>query len=214
MAKDILLTQEEQAERIKEWWKRNGSSVVTGCVLGIAMVIGINYWRESRNAASEEASEIYTTLTARENAGVFPDVLSLVATLKDEYSSTPYASKAALIEAREYVEQGKLEDAAESLSWAMENTEESGVENAARLRLARIMIEQGQLDNAASMLNIEDYQGFDSQYYELLGDLDLVRGDPEGAALNYTWALDNIGNDAGYAAIITIKKDSLKVEEQ
>ncbi len=214
MAKDILLTQEEQAERIKEWWKRNGSSVVTGCVLGVAMVIGINYWRESRNAASEEASEIYTSLTAAQNAGAYPDILSLVATLKGEYSSTPYASKGALIEAREYVEQGKLEDAVVSLHWAMENTEESGVENAARLRLARIMIEQGQLDSAAAMLDIEDYQGFDSQYYELLGDLALVRGDHEGAALNYTWALDNIGEDVGYATIITIKKDSLKVEEE
>jgi predicted negative regulator of RcsB-dependent stress response len=178
------------------------------------MVIGINYWRESRNAASEEASEIYTSLTAAQNAGVYPDILSLVATLKDEYSSTPYASKGALIEAREYVEQGKLEDAVVSLHWAMENTEESGVENAARLRLARIMIEQGQLDSAAAMLDIEDYQGFDSQYYELLGDLALVRGDHEGAALNYTWALDNIGEDVGYATIITIKKDSLKVEEE
>ena len=142
------------------------------------------------------------------------DTLALAATLRNDYSGTPYASKGALIEAREYVEQGKLDDAAESLRWAMDNSDESGVVHAARLRLARILMEQGQFDSAASLLGVVDYQGFDSQYYELLGDLGQLRGDQQAARMNYDKALENIGDEVGYSAIIEIKIDALKEEGQ
>jgi predicted negative regulator of RcsB-dependent stress response len=209
MAKDILLTEEEQAERIKDWWKQNGSSVVTGCVLGVALVVGVNYWRGSQNTSAEAASEIYNTLAEAQDGADQADTFALAATLKNDYSGTPYASKAALIEAREFVEQGNLGDAVESLLWAMENTDESGVVHAARLRVARIRIEQGQLDEAAALLELDDYQGFDSQYYELMGDIARLRGDTEGADMHYGRAIENIGENAGYAGIITIKKKAL-----
>lgn len=212
MAKDILLTQEEQEDRVKEWWKDNGSSVITGCVLGIALVIGVNYWRGSRNTASEQASEIYDTLTSAQVSAEGSDVMNLTSTLKDSYSGTPYASKAALIEAREYVELGQLDNATASLRWAMENTDEAGVVHAARLRLARIEIEQGRLDDAAALLLLDDYQGFDSQYHELQGDIALLNEDFRGAEEQYSLALERVGNDVGYAAVLTIKRDSLTVE--
>ena len=216
MAKDILLTEEEQAERIKEWWKSNGSSVITGCVLGVALVIGVNYWRDSRNTASEEASVIYNTLASGLTSGQGVGeaaVLDMAATLRQDYSRTPYASKAALIEAREHVEQGRLEEASAGLRWAMENTGEAGVIHAARLRLARIEIEEGRLADASALLLLDDYQGFDSQYHELLGDIALLNGDNSGAKEHYSLALDSVGDDVGYGVVINIKRASLGVAE-
>ena len=33
-------TEEQQAERLRQWWRENGRSVLTGLVLGIAIVVG------------------------------------------------------------------------------------------------------------------------------------------------------------------------------
>ena len=41
---DIHRTEEEQVEAIKTWWKANGTSVIVGVVLGVAVIFGVRYW--------------------------------------------------------------------------------------------------------------------------------------------------------------------------
>ena len=36
---DTLTTEEQQIDAIKQWWKENGSSIVTGVVLGLAVLL-------------------------------------------------------------------------------------------------------------------------------------------------------------------------------
>ena len=37
-------TDEEKVEAIRKWWRENGTAVVAGLVLGLAGLIGWQYW--------------------------------------------------------------------------------------------------------------------------------------------------------------------------
>lgn len=39
-------TEEQQIEAAKKWWKENGSSIVTGLMLGLAVLFGYRYWTD------------------------------------------------------------------------------------------------------------------------------------------------------------------------
>ena len=70
MVKDIVLTEEEQAERVKAWWKENGSSVITGAIVGLGLIAGYNYWQDWQRQDTEAASAAYEDLL---DAMVTPD---------------------------------------------------------------------------------------------------------------------------------------------
>ena len=42
---DPRYSEDEQAERLKEWWKKNGTSVIVGVVIGVSAIVGVNLWR-------------------------------------------------------------------------------------------------------------------------------------------------------------------------
>ena len=37
-------TEDQQLEDFKKWWKENGSSIITGVVLGLAVLFGTRSW--------------------------------------------------------------------------------------------------------------------------------------------------------------------------
>ena len=41
---DANLTDEEKLELLKKWWKENGGSIITGVVLGLALLFGGKAW--------------------------------------------------------------------------------------------------------------------------------------------------------------------------
>lgn len=47
---NMQLTEEEQVEALKKWWKENGTAVIVGVVIGISAVVGFWKWREYRDA--------------------------------------------------------------------------------------------------------------------------------------------------------------------
>ena len=59
---DANLTDEERLEVIKKWWRENGSSIITGVVLGLAVLFGSKAWFAYQDRKAETASNIYTTL--------------------------------------------------------------------------------------------------------------------------------------------------------
>jgi predicted negative regulator of RcsB-dependent stress response len=56
------LTDDEQFEQIKKWWGENGSSVISGVVLGLAVLFGGKAWFAYEERQAESASDIYTGL--------------------------------------------------------------------------------------------------------------------------------------------------------
>jgi predicted negative regulator of RcsB-dependent stress response len=201
---DPRYSEDEQAERLKEWWKKNGTSIVFGVVIGVGAIVGVNYWRDYTRTQSETASALYSRLVAGDaaNSG------DLSSELMQDYSSTPYAGLAALFSAKAKYEAGEAEEAAGFLRWALENSSQAGIQHPARLRLARVLLEQGETDQAAKLGEIEDYGGFASEYLELQGDVAMARGDAAAARSAYEEALRELIPGSPYGDLLAMKIDS------
>ena len=56
---EVYLSEQEQIEAIKKWWKENGTAIITGLVLGVAALSGWKYWQSRQQAIAENASTAY-----------------------------------------------------------------------------------------------------------------------------------------------------------
>ena len=66
---DTNLTDEERLDLIKKWWRENGSSIITGVVLGLAVLFGGKAWFSYQETNAQTASNIYVTLMSALEAG-------------------------------------------------------------------------------------------------------------------------------------------------
>jgi predicted negative regulator of RcsB-dependent stress response len=209
---DPHFTEDEQAERLKQWWKQNGTSVITGAVLGLGIIFGVNYWRDYRESRAETASSLYTLMSTQYAAGNPEASRAAGRQLLQDYAGTPYAGKAALFLARVGYESGQNSEAREHLQWALDHGRDPATQHTARLRLARVLLAEGEFDAAAKLVSVSDRGAFASQYLELEGDLAMSRGDPNAAREAYSQALDNLPEGSGFAEFLNMKLDSAVAE--
>jgi predicted negative regulator of RcsB-dependent stress response len=130
---DANVTEEQQLESLKKWWKENGSSIITGLLLGLAILFGAKSWFAYQERTAENASNIYATLMTALNSGDYGVVTQKAGMLIADFSATPYASLAALAVARVKLEQDELEAARAQLQWALDNAGSDLIRETARL---------------------------------------------------------------------------------
>ena len=209
MVDDIFLTPEEQDERAKKWLKDNGLALVVGVVLGLGAVFGYNQYQAKQISSAEQASTLYGQINQRFTQSELTDINQQVELLKADYSNSPYAAKAALIRAKQ-LSVHDMPAAIAELEWVVDNAQETGLKHTALIRLAKIYLSLGELDKAQSAASGQSYQGFDSHYFEILGDISTQRGEIESARQQYQQAIDSItATDQGYGRILTLKLNRL-----
>ncbi len=194
MAED--LTDEEQAERIKQWWRDNGVSVVVSVVVAIAAVLGWQQWQSYQQQTAANASVVYERMTSALSGMSGGDeqaaeqVHSAADTLMSEHDGTIYADFAALTLARLAVQNRDLETAAAELEKVVNSPAEAPLGHVARIRLARVELERERYDRVAELLNKKLPEPWQGRALELKGDMRLARDDREGAREAYSSALD------------------------
>lgn len=204
------LTEEEQLEALKRWWKENGKFIVLAVVVAVGGYFGWGAWQDQQRAQAESASTQYEQLlnSMRSPEQELPS--ELVENLKQ--GGDLYAYNAALIKARDAVEKGELDAAAEQLQWVLDQSPDAPVAQLTRLRLARVLAAQGSHDTAlAELKSSEPAESFASEYAEVRGDILLAQGKPDDARGAYQFALENLTSpQQNRAALLQMKIDNLK----
>jgi predicted negative regulator of RcsB-dependent stress response len=200
---------DEQLEALKNWWQDNGTSLLTGIAVALALLFGMQQWRNSTEENNGAASDLYqqisdVAIAKMSQAVTEDDLLTLqnpYSQLKSDYGKSIYTRYAALIMARFQVELNHLDAAATELQWILDNPELSLFKSAdeelfliTRLRLAKVKLAQGQAQAAIDLVKTEEPGSFTSEYAELEGDALLSMGDKEGAKAAYQRALAAITN--------------------
>jgi predicted negative regulator of RcsB-dependent stress response len=179
------VTDEEQVERIKAWWKDNGGSVVAGLVIGIGGFFGWIYWQDYQAKVSAQASAHFDDMITQFEQQQYDSAISEAQMLFDDYGSSSYAEMARLTLARIHVEQQNYDQAASQLKTLMTQTQDSGIEMVARRRLATVLYQQGEYDEALSQLEIEYPEPYTAAFEELKGDILVAKGNTEQAREAY-----------------------------
>jgi predicted negative regulator of RcsB-dependent stress response len=209
---DVNLTDDEKLAEVKKWWGENGGSIITGVVLGLAVLFGSKAWFAYQDRKAETASNIYTTLMVALERGQNQIVSEKAGVLVSDYTGTPYATLAALALARMNIEAEELAVAQSHLQWVIDNTHSDLMRETARLRLARVMIAMDKLDGALALLDqAGPDSSFDPLYTEVRGDVDVARGDLAAANKAYQAALEITASDAPGRHLLQLKYDSTVV---
>lgn len=210
---DPHFTEDEELEKLKTWWKSNGTSLIYGAILGLGVIVGVNYWQSYSKTQAEKASTLFETMLVAYNDKKIEEAQTIGGKLMEESSSTPYAAKAALIMARISVDKKDLASATAQLRWVLEHDTDAGTKHAARLRLAYILKKERQLDEALELLRVKDMGGFDSQYKEALGDIHLLKGNMKDARSAYQEAMDSLSQQSTYRELLSVKLNNITTDQ-
>ena len=183
-------TEEQQLEELKKWWKENGSSIITGIVLGLAILFGARAWFAWEERTAQQASAVYTVMLNDMQTGNVQAATDNAGVLIADFSRTPYAALAAMLLAKYRIEDNDLEAARAQLQWALDHATSDELENTARVRLARILVSQQEYTGALDLLAAtESSAGQGGVISELRGDIHELRGELQQAVDAYQEAL-------------------------
>jgi predicted negative regulator of RcsB-dependent stress response len=202
--------EDEQTEKIRHWWKKNGSAIIVGLVLGVGSVAGYQGWGVYQDRQAEAASDLYQAMLRSLDNEERTQVRETADRLISEYGSTAYADVASLMLARLDVEAGQLEQAEHHLGRVMDHSKDSAMQHVARLRLVTLALDQGDLKWADQLLASQLTGGFESRYDELRGDVFAARNDLNSAHNAYQSALENVVVGSVAAQILERKLNSVR----
>ena len=204
------LTEEEQVEALKTWWKENGKATVVGVVLGLGGVLGWQAWTQHKATTSEQASAQFQQLVMASNTGASESAAKQAELLIAKFEGSSYAVFAALNLARVQLEQGDSAAARGQLAWALANSSDQSLQQIARLRLARVMLSEGALEGAARLAAEAPADNFAGEFAQLRGDIALAKNDKESARSSYQEAL---ANNVSNTDLVQMKLDDLAVPD-
>jgi predicted negative regulator of RcsB-dependent stress response len=209
MSMEINETEEQRIEHIKAWWKENASSLITGLLLGLALLFGAKSWFAYQDRKAEEASNVYVTMTTAFARGDENQVTDRAGILIGEYSSSPYATLAALMLAKLKLDHGELEAAHAQLQWALDKSRSTALRPLLRLRLARVMVAEGKLDEAEALLaQSPPDKAYAPLYNELKGDIHAARGAIDQARAEYEIALAGLPQESAEHRLVQLKYEN------
>ena len=187
------LTDEEQAERLKQWWDKNGTSLVVALVVAVAVVVGWRYFQTYTSDRANAASEAFTGyVQARAAAEPVTDYL---ATLDNEHEGSSYHVFTLLYRAADQTQEQDWEEALALLERAVELADERNLKDNARYRAAKVLYELDRLEQCAAQLAEIRSSGLQAQVAELSGDLAVANDDPTAAREAYQTAVDAARRD-------------------
>ncbi len=187
----------DELSHVKEWFRANGMALVVGGALGLAVIVGWQWWSAHNDSQAREAANLYGEVTARiADGSVGEEALAGVERLKDDYAGTPYAANVALRLAAHQVENSQYDEAVAQLDWAADNAADAGVRHIARVRQARLLWSQGDADAALELLTVDHPEQFTRLYAELAGDIHAAEGDRAEAYAAYQRAAGTLTPNA------------------
>jgi predicted negative regulator of RcsB-dependent stress response len=202
-------TDDEQVEAIKKWWKENGLSVAAGLILGASLLLGWQAWQTYSQQKAETASARYEQVLLAIEKQQAAELQEAAGALLADYSTSPYATLAALALAKQAIDENRFDAAHAHFQWVLDNGKPAHVTHVARLRKAQLFLDQDNIAAAKETLKIPQKADFIAAYAELEGDIAVAEGSTEAAQIAYQTALSYAELNSAHRRLLQMKLDNL-----
>lgn len=206
---DDYLSEKEQLEAIREWWREYGWYLAGGVILGVAILVGMRQWDSYGQNQAETAASVYQELRAAITDDADAEALTLLEQLREEYPDSPYTDQAGMLAVIMYLQNQSTRQAIETLRYTLDNTSDENLAMIAQLRLARLLISADRLDEAVALLDSVEPGSFEARFSEIRGDIYYAQGDTENARTAYLQALSGEQSDLVDRNLVQMKLDDL-----
>jgi predicted negative regulator of RcsB-dependent stress response len=191
------LTDRDQEEALRNWWKENWRWIFGGVVLGLALLGGWKFWEIRSAGKADAAAKLYADFRGSLDKNDLDAANRMLTTLSADHAKSPYTQQSRLLLAKKHVEANKLDEALPLLRAVADESKDEEMAWVARTRVARLLIQQGKHDEAIKLLDVEKAGAFAPQVREIRGDAQVAKGDLKAARAEYAAALaDNIDGKA------------------
>lgn len=200
-----LIDEHEQGERVRQWLRDNGSAIVGGIAVGLALIFGWQWWERNEVERQITAATQFQALVDASATRDAATVDSLAESLRNEYGKTAYAALAALQQAELAVSQGKHDAAAAALDQSLAVTTEPALRELIQIRRARLDLQMGTLEAGLGRLQGLSDSRYTAVVAELRGDLLQRLGRSEEARAAYGDALAAMDAGAQLRFLVEMK---------
>jgi predicted negative regulator of RcsB-dependent stress response len=186
---NTYMTEEEQIESIKKWWKRYGNLISTGVLVILLIVTGYKYWNQYQTKVKFNASMRYefmlSALANNDESGIQAHANTLIV----EYPKTVYADVAKLTLAKLAVDTSAFNKAKNYLEQVVLSKHSASIRQIARLRLSRILAMQKNYQLALSTIDVTEDKSYITMIVEQKGDIYMAQGKFGDAKKSYAKAI-------------------------
>ncbi|MGH8030215.1 MAG: YfgM family protein [Arenimonas sp.] len=198
------LDEYEQGEKVRSWLRDNGSSLLTGVILGLALILGWQWWQGRGHRQKEDAAAQYTALTDAIAAKDEAKVKAFSAVIDEKYADSPFAPLARMRQAK-YLQASGKSDAAIDLLRKAPVPADPALAELQLLRLSRLQLVAGKSADALKTVASITDPLFPAGLAELRGDIHLASGKREEARKAYEQALTTLDEAAPVRRIVVLK---------
>ena len=195
----------EQGEQVRNWLRSNGSSVIGGIAIGLALISGWQWWQHKQDLRGQQAAASYAAFTDAVNNGSDDSrVTALADSLRADYGKTPYVTLAALRLAARKLDKKDAKGALAILD-GIGKTPDTAMNSVVQLRAARVLLILSRPKDALARIEPIKDQAFAGISGELRGDAEQALGHLDLARQAYIDALAHLPASAPNRSIIAMK---------
>ncbi len=176
-----MLSDDEQVERIKAWWKANGNSIIAGVVIGLGGFFAWQGWGNYQDKLAGEGAEAYELFAQTAFGNDAKKTDDALAQLQSNFGDSSYFQFAAMELARQQVNSGSLEAAEKTLGNLLKQSTDSALKPLLETRLARLLVAQKRLDEAGKLLDSINSDAYAAEIAAIRGQIAYQQGDMSGA---------------------------------
>jgi predicted negative regulator of RcsB-dependent stress response len=206
----VYMTEDEQLESIKKWWKQYGNLVTVILAHVLFGIAGYRYLLWHQGKVTQQASVAYEQMMVALSNQNIKAVRSYANQLINGHSHSVYADAAHMTLAKIYISKNKLEKATQELQTVATNSKMLALKQIAKIRIARIFAAEKSYTNALKELSSVDDSTYVPVINELKGDIYGATGQYQEAMNSYKLALDEVKTNGMSNLFLEMKTNELE----
>jgi predicted negative regulator of RcsB-dependent stress response len=206
---DEYLSEKEQLEQIRAWWRDNGWYLIGGVALGGLLLLGWNQYRAYEQRRIEAAAALYDEFAVAVLDRAEVRASDLLGQLRADYPSSPYTDQAGMLKASLDLDLQQTDAALEELRRVLADTSDAELALVVRERLARLLVHLQRYDEALTVMDAVEPGRFAGRFSELRGDIYLAQGDAQRARASYLEAFNSEYSEVLDRNMLQMKIDDL-----